>query len=92
MSLLLWGLSIGTVGKLVLGIAVLRVHMGILKEHRIDGKVLNAIKRERLVTLAGLALILIGYVLEILFYSGSTSFFSCEGAECVAALQAVFSI
>ncbi len=91
MSLLLWGLTIGTVGKLILGIAVMRVHVGILREHRIDDAVLHAIKRERYVTLIGLVLIVLGYVLEVLFYSGSTEFFTCSGVECVAAINAAFS-
>lgn len=91
MNLLLWGLTLGTVGKLVLGVAVLRVHAGILKEHRIDNAVLRAIQRERLVTFAGLMLIVIGFVLEVLFYSGSTTFLSCVGPSCVAAVQSAFS-
>lgn len=91
MNLLLWGLTVGTVGKLILGIAVLRVHIGILKEHKIDDVVLKSIVRERYITLFGLALITIGYILEVLFYSGYTSFFECVGAECAAALEAAFS-
>lgn len=91
MNLLLLGLTLGTVGKLVLGVAVLRVHMGILHHHTIDNAVLTSIKREQLVTLCGLALIAIGYILEVIFYSGSTPFFSCFGSECTAAVQAIFS-
>lgn len=90
MNLLLWGLTLGTIGKLVLGMAVLRVHIWILREHKIDGIVLKSIKREQLVTLIGLSLIAIGYLLEILFYSGYTEFFSCMGVECTAAINAAF--
>ncbi len=86
MNLLLWGLTIGTVGKLVLGIAVLRVHVYILREHKIDNVVLRALKREQYVTIFGLALIVIGFFLEILFYNGSTDLLSCLGEECVAAV------
>jgi len=91
MNLLLWGLTVGTVGKLILGLAVLRVHLGILHEHKIDGIVLKSIRRERYVTLFALLLIVIGYVLEILFYNGSTLFFDCVGAECSALINAAFS-
>jgi hypothetical protein len=91
MSLLLWGLTVGTVGKLILGVAVLRVHTGILHEHRIDNAVLKSMKRERFVTLIGLSLIAVGYIMEVIFYSGSTQFFSCSGPECVAAVNAAFS-
>ena len=87
MNLLLIGLTLGTVGKLVLGIAVLRVHVGILKEHRIDNAVLKAIKREQWVTLFALLLIVLGYVFEIIFYGG-TPLLTCTGGECGALLEA----
>lgn len=91
MNLLLWGLTLGTVGKLILGIAVLRVHAGIIREHKIDAVVLKSLKRERYVTFLGLALITIGYTLEVLFYGDYTPFFSCSGSECAAALGVIFS-
>ncbi len=91
MNLLLWGLTIGTVGKLVLGIAVLRVHAGIIREERIDAAVLSSLERERYVTLAGLVFITIGYIFEVLFYGGYTPFFDCVGSECAAALNTAFS-
>lgn len=73
MIMLFWGITIGTIGKVVLGIAVLRVHMGILREHKIDGAVLSSIKRERWVTVLGIVLIITGYLIEVLFY-GTTPF------------------
>ena len=91
MNLLLWGLTLGTIGKLVLGIAVLRVHIRMFEEHSIDGVVLKAIKREHYLTILGLALIVIGYIFEMLFYNGSTQFFSCVGTECASAIQAAFN-
>ena len=66
---LYWGLTLGTIGKLVLGIAVLRVHSYILREHRIDKVVLNAIRRERYITALAIALMIIGYLLEMRAYS-----------------------
>ena len=73
MNLLFWGLTISVIGKIILGIAVLRVHSGIVHEHKIDGVVLRAMKREKWVTIIGLSLIVIGYIMEILFY-GFTPF------------------
>ena len=90
MNLLLWGITLGMIGKLVLGIAVMRVHLYILRERNIDNVVLRAIKREEYLTLVALALVIIGYVLEILFYQGSTDFLTCRGEECAAAIQAAF--
>ncbi len=69
------GLTLGTVGKLILGYAVLRVHSFILKEHKIDGVVLRAMRGERYITLVGIICILLGYVLEMYFY-GTTSLLS----------------
>ncbi len=89
MNMLLWGITLSTVGKLILGIAVLRVHVYILREHKIDNVVLRALKREQYVTIFGLLLIVVGYFLEIFFYNGSTELLSCIGEECGAALGAI---
>lgn len=90
MNFLLWGITLGTVGKLVLGIAVLRVHVYIIREHKIDAVVIRALKREQFVTFIGLMLIIIGYGLELYFYNGSTQLLSCVGSECAGLLQATF--
>lgn len=88
MNLLLLGLTMGTIGKIVLGVAVLRVHIHILKEHKIDNIVLQSMKREQVVTVFGLLLIVIGYALEVYFYTGATNLLTCTGEECVAAVGA----
>jgi len=90
MNILILGLAIGTFGKILLGVAVLRVHLGILHEHKIDNVVLRSIKREQMITLFGLALILIGFFLELFFYLEATGSAWCSGAECAA--QALESI
>lgn len=91
MNLLLWGITLGTIGKLVLGLAVLRVHVYIIREHKIDNVVIKALKREQIVTVFGLVLIVIGYMCEIFFYSGSTEFLDCIGAECAGLINAAFN-
>lgn len=65
MTILFWGLTLGTVGKILLGIAVVFVHWRVVKEHRIDARVLTEMRRERNVALLAIALITIGYLLEI---------------------------
>ena len=90
MNLLLWGITLGTIGKLVLGWAVLRVHMYIYREHDIDNVVLRAIKREEYITLIALILITIGFVFEVIFYQDSTELLSCIGEECAAAISTAF--
>lgn len=91
MNILFLGLSVGTLGKVVLGIAVLRVHSGIVHEHKIDSTVIASMKREKYVTLLGLLLIVTGYLLEMIFYGYLTTFFGdafvgeCIGQGCSAA-------
>jgi hypothetical protein len=85
MSLLLWGITLGMIGKVVLGIAVLRVHLYILQERHIDRVVLNAIKNEHWLTLVGLAFIVAGYLCELIFYTG-IPVSECVGPECAALL------
>ncbi len=87
MNILLVGLTLGTLGKIILGIAVLRVHVHILKEHKIDMVVLKSMKTEQIVTIFGLCLIVIGYLLEVYFYAGSTNLLSCTGEACAAAVS-----
>lgn len=90
MNLLFWGLTISVIGKVLLAVGVLLAHSEIAHEHRIDKKVLKSFVLERWLTIFGLALIVFGYALEIYFY-GLTSFLTCEGFECSAAVSAAFS-
>ena len=66
------GLTLGTLGKIVLGVAVLRVHWLILREHKIDGVVLASMRHEQWITVVGILLIVIGYILEMVFYGRIT--------------------
>jgi ABC-type iron transport system FetAB permease component len=92
MNLLLLGLTLGTLGKIILGVAVLLVHVHILKEHKIDAVVLKSMKREQLATVLGLVLIVVGYLMEVFFYAGSTNLLTCTGNACAAAVGSVLSL
>jgi hypothetical protein len=85
MNLLFWGMVMGTVGKVILGLAVLRVHMIILREQKIDGAVLRSMKREQLITIFGILFIIFGFFLESYFYN-SLNLFSCQSTACSAAV------
>lgn len=89
MSLLFWGVTLGFLGKIILGVAVLRVHSGILHEHKIDGAVLRVMRREQYITFLGLALIIVGYILELVFYDFNL-LLHCNWEECAAATSAAF--
>lgn len=85
MNILFWGITLGVLGKLVLGLAVLRVHTRIREEKKIDRVVIQSIKREELLTILGIFLIVVGYILEVAFYNG-LNFFTCFGEACSATL------
>jgi len=78
MNLLFWGLTFSIIGKVSLGIAVMMVHWRIVKEHKIDRVVLTEMRREKNLALIGIILMIIGYLLELIFYDifpGFTSSF-----------------
>ncbi|MEZ4195518.1 MAG: hypothetical protein R3B53_03985 [Candidatus Paceibacterota bacterium] len=85
MNILFWGLTLGVAGKILVVLAVLHMHHSIVREHRIDRNVILTYRQERVLTFIGLILIAAGYAMEIYFYS-PTSFFTCHGKECAAAL------
>lgn len=68
MDLLFLGITFGVLGKVILGITVIKVHHKIVKEHRIDGAVLREIKKERNLAILGIIFMVIGYILEVMFY------------------------
>ena len=68
MDILFWGLTIGIIGKILLGFSVINVHWHVIKEKHIDKDVIWAMKRERWVAFAGVLLIIIGYFFELTFY------------------------
>lgn len=89
MSLLFWGMTFGALGKILVILAVLHMHHSLIKEHRIDKKVLLSYKQERYMTFVGLILIVLGYVLEVYFYT-PTPFLNCT-ENCAALLIQSFN-
>jgi len=68
MDLLFWGLTIGIIGKILIGFSVVNVHWHVIKEKKIDKDVLWAMKRERWIAVVGVAFMVSGYLLEIIFH------------------------
>lgn len=62
---LFWGITLATMGKVLLGITVMMVHAKMVAENGIDGVVLKEIRREKNVAILGVLLIIVGYLLEI---------------------------
>jgi hypothetical protein len=84
-NILFWGLTIGTIGKVLLVLAVLHMHHSLIVELGVDKKVILSYQQERVVTFIGLVLIVLGYSLEVYFYA-PTNLFNCVGIECTAGL------
>ena len=68
MDLLFWGITLGFIGKVLLGVTVIRVHSRIVKEHHIDEVVLREMRIERLLAIGAVILIIIGYLFEITYF------------------------
>jgi hypothetical protein len=82
MNLLFWGLTVSVVGKVLLAAGVLIAHSELAHERRIDAQVLRSFRFERIITIAGLALILAGYFMEVTFYGLDTTLLTCTSGEC----------
>lgn len=85
MNLLFWGLTIGTMGKVLVAGAVLKVHHVMAKEHRIDRRVIRSFTTEIIITSIGIILIISGYLMEVWFYQ-SLNMLTCEPSECTASI------
>lgn len=59
------GFTLDVLGKVLLGVTVLLAHRRIVKEHRIDQEVLTEMKREQLLGLLGIVLIIVGFLLQL---------------------------
>ncbi len=67
-DLLFWGITFGVIGKVLLGVTVIKVHAKIVTEHKIDGIVLSEIRFEKYLAILGIIFMVIGYLLEVRFY------------------------
>ncbi|MBM3205168.1 hypothetical protein FJZ48_04320 [Candidatus Uhrbacteria bacterium] len=59
------GFVLQTLGELLIAITVLRVHSRMKKEHKIDGVVLSELKEEQRLGHFGIALLAIGFLLQL---------------------------
>lgn len=61
------GFIIDAIGKIILGMAVIFVHGIVLKEKRIDKKVIKKMRSEKTLGLMGILLIIIGSGIQVYF-------------------------
>ena len=65
MNLEIMAITLDAAGKIILGITVLAVHWHVLKEHKIDRDVLRQMKKEKVIGIFGIVLLISGYLLEV---------------------------
>jgi len=68
MDLLFWGITLGVIGKIVLGVTVIRVHSKIVAEHKVDKAVFTEMRKEKNLAILGIIFMVVGYILEVMFY------------------------
>jgi hypothetical protein len=65
MNWLFIGRTFDVVGKVLVAYTALMVHHRFRKEHKVDNSVFAEMKKEHFLGLFGIALIVLGYILEV---------------------------
>jgi len=53
-------------GKILLGLAVFLVHHKLVREKKVDGIVINEVKHEKYMSIAGIFLMILGYIFHFI--------------------------
>ena len=61
------GQTIQVIGEVMIGITAIMVHRRVWKEHKINPVVYKEMKREQIIGVFGIILLVIGYLLQILW-------------------------
>ena len=61
------GFTLDVLGKVMVALTAVMVHHRFYKEHKVDEKVFRAMRREQVVGIAGIILIIAGYLLQAPF-------------------------
>ena len=77
-----------TIGKAMLAIGVIVVHVRMAKERRIDEEVLESFQTEFYITISGLVLIIAGYFLEMYALGAFGPILACHDQSCLALITA----
>ncbi|GIW66505.1 MAG: hypothetical protein KatS3mg095_0403 [Candidatus Parcubacteria bacterium] len=65
MNLEFLGFTLDVIGKLMVAYTTIAVHYRVWKEHKIDREVFEAMRREQIIGIIGIILIIVGYLLQI---------------------------
>ena len=61
------GFTLDVVGKVMVAFTAIMVHRRFRKEHKIDEKVFRSMRREQLLGIIGISLIILGFLLQAPF-------------------------
>lgn len=64
MAIILIGFILDMLGKVLLALSVFLVHNRVMKERRIDKRVIKGMRKERNLVIIGLILIVVGFLLQ----------------------------
>lgn len=67
METMFWAVTFDYVGKILIAIMAILVHMKIRKAHKIDTEVIKEIYVEELLGAMGVVLITIGYLMKVMY-------------------------
>jgi hypothetical protein len=62
--MMLAGLTLHTFGAVLIAYTAMSVHFRFWREHKVDEQVFSEMKKERFVGVAGVAMIIVGYLLQ----------------------------
>ncbi|MCH7551950.1 hypothetical protein IIB49_00955 [Patescibacteria group bacterium] len=61
------GFTLDVLGKVMVAFTAIMVHYRFRKEHRIDERVFRSMRREQLLGIIGILLIILGFLLQVPF-------------------------
>jgi uncharacterized membrane protein len=65
MNLSILSAAFAALGEITVAYTVISVHHRFMKEHKVDDRVFNIMRREQKVAIIGIILILIGFILHV---------------------------
>jgi len=86
MNILLIGMTLSLIGKGLLALAIIWVHITMANEKRIDAEVIKAFRKETVLTIIAFIMIFMGYLIEVYALGVFGSITHCSGLNCTALL------
>jgi UPF0716 family protein affecting phage T7 exclusion len=62
---LIIGITLDVIGTILIAYTVLQVHYRMRKERAIDSRVIHEMRKERAMSIAGIMLIIVGYIFQV---------------------------